>query len=80
MDIKKNKKSELAFPSEIRSYDGSAVINLGMSLRDYFAAKAMQGLTESAVQSTIESGEDYITQAAGFSYKIADEMLKARGE
>jgi len=43
----------------------------GMTLRDYFAAKAMQSWL---------SGVDYpsIEQCAGFSYKMADAMLEAR--
>ena len=41
----------------------------GMTLRDYFAAKAMQGLTQKY------SHESDISRNA---YKIADAMLKAR--
>jgi hypothetical protein len=41
----------------------------GMTLRDYFAAKAMQGLTQKY------SHEGDISRNA---YKIADAMLKAR--
>jgi hypothetical protein len=43
----------------------------GMSLRDYMAAKAMQGLLSSDVNATLE---DFAKQ----SYKVADAMLKAR--
>ena len=43
----------------------------GMSLRDYFAAKAMQGLLSSDVEASIE-------QFAAKSYEMADAMLKAR--
>ena len=45
----------------------------GMTLRDYFAAKAMQGLisTEGA-----GSAERY----AEIAYKLADAMLKARDD
>ena len=43
----------------------------GMSLRDYFAAKALQGLVVSYPVSC-----DYAKEA----YKIADAMLKARQE
>ena len=46
----------------------------GMSLRDYFAAKAMQGLIASPADP--ESME----VAAKWSYKLADAMLKAREE
>lgn len=44
----------------------------GMSLRDYFAAKAMQGLIASPADP--ESME----VAAKWSYNLADAMLKAR--
>ena len=46
----------------------------GMSLRDYFAAKAMQALiTAPNVRPMIEDGE-----VSGWAYKMADAMLKAR--
>ena len=46
----------------------------GMTLRDYFAAKAMQGLVENANWRGMP--EDALAKEA---YKLADEMLKARG-
>lgn len=46
----------------------------GMSLRDYFAAKAMQALiTAPNVRPMIEDGE-----VSGWAYKMADAMMKAR--
>jgi len=47
----------------------------GMTLRDYFAAKAMQGLIASLVE-----GEDFTERGTEWAYKVADAMLKARGE
>ena len=44
---------------------------MGMTLRDYFAAKAMQGMMVDVVQPEC----DYIAETA---YKMADAMLKAR--
>ena len=44
----------------------------GMSLRDYFAAKAMEGMI-----MTQTYNDDAI---AKYAYKIADAMLKAREE
>lgn len=44
----------------------------GMTLRDYFAAKAMQGFLSNA--SEFSSGEQLATDA----YALADEMLKER--
>ena len=43
----------------------------GMSLRDYFAAKAMQGMMVDVEQPRC----DYIARTA---YEMADAMLKAR--
>ena len=47
----------------------------GMTLRDYFAAKAMQGLLACPVQP--QSGADMYARDA---YALADAMLKARQE
>ena len=47
-------------------------VQSGISVRDYFAAKAMQGiLSDPAIDHPAE-------QLATFSYAIADAMLKAR--
>lgn len=49
----------------------------GMSLRDYFAAKAMEGdIAHSSFANDVKS--DYIRKRADLYYRIADEMLKAR--
>lgn len=49
----------------------------GMTLRDYFAAKAMQGLLSDSPSSSDVA--DAVNTLAHFSYTIADAMLKARG-
>ena len=57
----------------------------GMSMRDYFAAKAMQGLLthewlylyDKAEKMSLESAEDYVVET---SYFVADLMMKARTE
>jgi hypothetical protein len=47
----------------------------GMTLRDYFAAKAMQGMLSE------NSGIRYPTdELVDFAYKVADAMMKARSE
>ena len=46
----------------------------GMTLRDYFAAKAMQGLLSDGVGSLSDE------ELADWAYKLADAMMKARGE
>lgn len=68
-----------AFPHIAKAHylDGNTIVKEeitsgGMDLRDYFAAKAMQSLTE---RSGIR--EEY-TQRVIESYKIADAMMKAR--
>ena len=48
-------------------------INLGMTLRDYFAVKAMQGICAS---SAVINCDDFLLAKA--SYKMADAMLLAR--
>ncbi len=47
----------------------------GMTLRDYFAAKALQGILSSDNLLTVDFGK-----IAKDSYAMADAMLKARKE
>jgi len=47
----------------------------GMTLRDYFAAKAMQGML-AACTGWSDAEQQRLSKC---SYKMADEMLKARG-
>lgn len=51
----------------------------GMTLRDYFAAKAMQCFLSQPLSDGAEWKEDYIEIIATDSYEMADEMLKASG-
>ena len=59
-------------PHSVDDIDGdiSYPAHAGMTLRDYFAAKAMQGLL---ANNNLDAQQ--IAQAA---YKVADAMLKAR--
>ena len=73
-----------AFPAEewLDSEDPrcvNPVRHLGMTLRDYFAAKAAPALLRLCQQDALE-GQDYLSYCAGLSYKMADAMLKARAE
>jgi hypothetical protein len=63
-----------AFPTQFLDADKQVWIrDKGMTLRDYFAAKAMQGMLSE------NSGIRYPTdELVDFSYKIADAMMKAR--
>jgi hypothetical protein len=49
----------------------------GMDLRDYFAAKAMQGMLSNP--ATLLSGT-FHGDNIDVCYQIADEMMKARGD
>jgi hypothetical protein len=58
-----------AFPTP--RYERNDMYSLGMTLRDYFAAKAMQGF--------ISRGGDYNAEFdADRAYAFADAMLQAR--
>ena len=59
---------KLAFPSGHDPKTGTA--QLGMTLRDYFAAKAMQAM--------LNNGGNVYSFMAVRAYEIADEMMKAR--
>ena len=64
-----------AFPAfEHHAGYGQMMAVGGMTLRDYFAAKAMQGL----VASDIELGPDQVPHIVDSAYIMADAMLKAR--
>jgi hypothetical protein len=63
-----------AFPSSVD--DGETVkYMLGMSVRDYFAAKAMQGLIHHFDFGTFRDDPERL---ALWAYDAADAMLKAR--
>jgi len=75
-----------AFPSSEPIYQDNVIgvkQSTGMDLRDYFAAKAMQGLLthqwlylyDKAETMSLESAEDYVVET---SYFVADLMMKAR--
>ncbi len=62
--------NEPAFPTY---YGGYAKCDAdGMTLRDYFAAKTLQGLLSN------RNAEAAIDEFAAKSYRMADAMLKAR--
>jgi predicted lipid-binding transport protein (Tim44 family) len=59
-----------AFPMPYNGHDG-------MTLRDYFAAKAMQVLIAATISADSELVEE---DAALVSYRMADAMIKERDE
>ena len=64
-------KNELAFPGVTYITLNGEKNPEGMTLRDYFAAKAMQGFQE---QWVYDNSDDLACKA----YALADAMLKAR--
>ena len=67
-----------AFPFEMAS-DFDGVRCKGMTLRDYFAAKAMQAVITDSMHHN-DGGAVYYTEVAEISYEMADAMLKASSE
>ena len=66
-----------AFPLAFETYDREGAVDdstFGMSLRDYFAGQALQGLLAQG------QGMCYSSEWAADAYKVADDMLKERGE
>jgi hypothetical protein len=64
-------KEITAFPF-VASDDTGMIINTGMTLRDYFAAKAMQGMMSDPNLDMV------CNKVAQLSYNMADAMMKAR--
>ena len=52
----------------------------GMTLRDYFAAKAMQAILSSDRYHGLIGANRYEQRTAKDAYAVADAMLRARGE
>lgn len=69
--MSKTDTSGPAFPVQSIYVEDQETNSRGMSLRDYFAAKAMQGLLASNVEAPIE-------RFVAKSYEMADAMLKER--
>jgi DNA-binding protein YbaB len=67
-----------AFPQTRVTINGDKDIisaDLGMDLRDYFAAKALQGMVDRAVKLDLDP-----ELVADDCYKLADAMMEARNE
>lgn len=65
-----------AFPVQ----DASTWQAHGMTLRDYFAIKALQSLMQNFLSNDLDMNdpEGWMEGLAGDAYLMADEMLKAR--
>lgn len=64
-----------AFPNEALEFRSDLGDRNGMDLRDYFAAKAMQGLCADRHHSDTQG---YPPNIAAIAYEVADAMMKAR--
>ena len=63
-----------AFPAEINGPRGSKLITPGMTLRDYFAAAALQGMLADYTRDS--STHDF----AQYAYRYADAMIAERNK
>ena len=68
--------NEPAFPTGT----GITPYKSGMTLRDYFAAKAMQGAIAHGLFNADKTSLDYSEYIANIAYVYADAMLKVRQE
>lgn len=71
----KNNDYRLALPDPVRARGTAAYP--GMTMRDYFAEKAMQAMLTN-VEANVEDKKVYLDVLSDFSYRAADAMLKAR--
>jgi len=69
-------KNEPAFPLHNHGAQTLGMHLSGMTLRDYFAAKAMQSMVEGKGSGSLEQGG--YTAVSMMAYKMADAMMKAR--
>ena len=72
-----------AYP--VNSDNHAPIASTGMTLRDYFAAKAMQGELAAMVDPSgyqcgiaLDAPDETLARIAKHFYRIADAMLKAR--
>jgi hypothetical protein len=73
----KHAGEEPAFPViEFNSQTGD-IQYMGLTVRDFFAAKALPGLLRGSTWADVRDGADECAQAA---YALADAMLKARSQ
>lgn len=78
-------KGPSAFPFKLPHPSGGTFSSQGMTLRDYFAAKALQGELASSVDPegkacglALDISDAVLDRLTKHYYRIADAMLKAR--
>jgi len=69
-----------AFPNTVKITDEDFAELRGMTLRDYFAAKAMQEMIDSARYTGLIGANGAQFDYARRAYEMADAMLRAREE
>ena len=67
-----------AFPASYYTDDGEWAKRDGMTLRDYFAAKAMHQFLSGAVLPVGFDASEQLAMIAARAYETADAMLEAR--
>ena len=75
--MKDNGGSAFPVAAQLGETPGETICNEGMTLRDYFAAKAMQGILAGPCSREGVISKEWL-DVPKFAYDIADEMLKAR--
>lgn len=73
----KSEDGGAAFPV-VTNVDSGLIESSGMTLRDYFAGKALAGLLSDPTVLMRNDGETGPQAYARMSYEMADAMLKAR--
>jgi hypothetical protein len=82
-------EDERAFPVTMEDGRGASMTNLGMTLRDYFAAKAMQAalsamqnplIIEAVTHHANKRDVEVEQMLATDSYRVADAMLAERAK
>lgn len=72
-----DKETKYAFPNTIVNEHGVIITGKnGMTLRDYFAAKAMQGMYSIHPAENVD--KEALESDAEIFYRVADAMLKQR--
>lgn len=79
METSNKPSNPSAFPNTIVNNQGIIIGGKnGMTLRDYFAGKFLQGHISSEYYAGTNNSEDNKNAIAGLAYDFADAMLKQR--
>ena len=74
-----NETGGQAFPVwELNGSNTPEMTDFGMNLRDYFAAKAMQSMIGTEIESGMRGYAGWREEFAKEAYRYADAMLEAR--